>query len=371
MDSCLLHGRVRTGRPVAQEFLDRYPQSIVVFSFFSPSGYKHAEVDQVCIHKCYLPFDSRRNARRFVSMINPDAAVVVRHDVWPNHLLELSKRGIPSFLIDASISDERLKEARRNAVFMRPVYKLFTEICTVNDEQTARFADLYPGLPRLQACGDTRYDRVLERANIKSAVESIRAVTDFRYDTTLVAGSTWPSDEKIILQAVIDVCRREKQFSCIIAPHEINPQHIDELLHRFSRQNIKARKLSAPDNAPDVIQVLIIDRIGLLANLYAFGQMAYVGGAFGPGIHNVLEPAAHASFVLFGPRHTNSPEPQALIDFGGARMITQGEHMKAELKALITNISQVRQAGRKARKFVQQHAGAQRKTIDRIEENLR
>ena len=362
-------GEFEQGLPVAKEMLRRYPKVMIVFSFFSPSGFEHAFVEPP-FYKCYLPFDSKQNANRFVSMIQPDAALIIRHDIWPNHLRELLKRGIPSFLLDASISDERRRQTQRLAFAMQPVYQLFTEVCTVNREQISRFADIYPGIKALQSCGDTRYDRVLQRARETSKIDPIQSLLSFPRKSTLVAGSTWPSDESIILKPIIETCQQNNQFRCVLAPHEISELHINDLLQTFSEHQIKAVRLAELEHADADMQILVIDRIGLLANLYALGQTAFVGGAFGPGIHNVLEPAAHASYVLFGPRYTNSPEPEFLIRFGGGCVIRNSDDMKQALLSMLDNHRTVYQAGQKARAFVQSEAGAARKTVDRIDKYL-
>lgn len=357
-------GEFEQGKPVIDEILSRLVNAYVLVTFFSPSGYEHVRETRDRMAISYLPFDSSRSVRRFLDLVQPDINLVVRHDIWPNFQWNMQKRGIPSLLIDASISDKRLKDVRWLKPLYRNVYDTFSAICAVSDKQKKRLDKIY-SKKSIYTCGDTRYDRVSERASQLIKIKHLAGSGLFIKQKCLVAGSTWPSDEKHLLPAIEDAVNHDDEFKVIIAPHEISTEHVGKIAGFFQRRDVRVRLLTDFENG-DVapFRILLIDRIGILANLYTLGSMAFVGGGFGPGIHNVLEPAAHGSAVFFGPRHQNSPEPGQLLEHGGAILVETTQQTKDVLMTFLKDDSKVTSIGNRAKNFVEKNIGASRRTVD-------
>jgi len=357
-------GEYEQGKPVIDEILSRTPNAYVLVTFFSPSGYEHVRESRERVAISYLPFDSRRSVQRFLNLVQPNVGLVVRHDIWPNFQWTMQARGIPSMLIDASISDRRLKDISWLKPLYRNVYSTFSAVCAVSDEHKTRIQKIY-SKDSLYTCGDTRYDRVYERATKLLKIKHLVGSELFIKHKCLVAGSTWPSDEKHVLPAIEEALHQDDEFKAVIAPHEISKEHLEHIVTFFQSRNFNVSLLSdfEKENITD-FHVLIIDKIGILANLYALGSIAFVGGGFGPGIHNVLEPAAHGCAVFFGPRHKNSPEPGQLLEHSGATFVESTQQTKNMLMSFLKDVSKANSIGNQAKNFVEKNIGASRRTVD-------
>ena len=340
-------------------------------TLFSPSVYDHVTLEQPRVICSYLPLDSVRQAKRFLNRIKPAIHITIRHDIWPNYQWLLNKYSIPSLLVDASISDERWNTVKKWPLLFRQLHATFDAICTVSELNSERFSQIYAHPERICVCGDTRYDRVYERAFETEKIESIRKQWPYAAEKCLIAGSTWPGDEKVIFPAIIDALKTDQHAAFIVAPHETTSEHVEHIITSFRQVDLFAVTLSQfEQESVTNARVLVIDRIGLLANLYALGAIAYVGGGFGAGVHNVLEPAAHGCVIAFGPRHLNSPEAKIMVTQQVGTPVFNSQEFFAFLREALKGASHIALRVQQTRQFVQENMHASQRTADVIEQYI-
>ncbi len=363
-------GEFEQAKPIVQALRRRIPQARVVLSFFSPSGFEPAQKYKDADLITWLPLDSYRQTKAFVDILDPSVHLIIRHDIWPNLQWQLQRRAIPSLLVDASLTPQRLRTIRIFRGWIRPVYASFREVLVTAAENIRHFQWIYPWPERISSCGDTRYDQVNQRALETGKIEFLQESGRFSRELCMVVGSSWPSDEKVILPALISALQRYPDFRLIIAPHETTEEHLRGIETQLAAAGIIWVRLADFSATGAPFQVLLIDHIGLLANLYALGQLAFVGGGFGPGIHNILEPAAHSCAVCFGPRHINSLEAVDLIQRGGGTALTTTEEMSSLLSRFLEDGAEIRKSGEQARALVQENLGASERVVDAILRHL-
>jgi 3-deoxy-D-manno-octulosonic-acid transferase len=360
-------GEFEQAKPVIQRIKEKFSQSVVVVSLFSPSVFDHVDDFPGADVICYMPFDSRRQSRRFIDTIRPDVAVMVRHDLWPNHLYQLKEKGIPAVLINGSIRSTHGWRFRFLVPFYRFLYRCFSLILTVSKETKDICESHRLATGPIEIVGDTRYDQVIHRAQeAEKMVASLGRLKGNR--KTFVMGSTWPSDEVVLLDAIDRLCQKGKSVWYVIVPHEPLDEHVTQIEQRVSDLGLRACLLSEIDSgkAKDC-DVLIVDRVGILASLYALGDLSFVGGGFGAGIHNVLEPAALGKAVFFGPRCQNSYEAGLLQNRGVGFIVRDGEALYQHLFSLLNNADRLKEIEAKATQVVQENAGATYRIVDHLE----
>ncbi|HPG38352.1 MAG TPA: glycosyltransferase N-terminal domain-containing protein [bacterium] len=365
-------GEFEQSRPIIDEIRKRMPDTQIILSLFSPSAYDNIRIEDKKIFISYLPMDSYLDTKKFIRIIAPDVALTVRHDIWPNFQWQLKRLKIPALLVDGSITDKRknLYSFFRNPI--RSVMETYSWILTVSQESSERFEKIYSDKSRIQYTGDTRYDRVYQRSRDNSRIEFLQQSGFFDRENTFVAGSTWPSDEKILYPALLKMMTQNNNFKLIIAPHEPSVDHVQAIENFFAKNQLAVERLSRlKSGEPWSFRALVIDKIGLLANLYSLGRLAFVGGGFGPGVHNVLEPAAHGCAVFFGPRYNVSVEPQLLIDSNGACSIASENEADDILKLLIIDPARLKTMGDEAQKFILDNMGASTRIVDIVEQYLK
>lgn len=360
-------GEFEQAKPIIQELKERFPKCVVIVSFYSPSGLEHVG-DQINIDcLCYLPFDSKTEARRFISMVHPDVAILIRHDFWPNHLYELKKQQIPSMLVNCSIHYHLyLRWPFIKNVFYY-LYHMFDLICTVSVESKTVLEKFGFNESIVKIVGDTRYDQVVKRAaEAERIVAPLRKVKGDRKG--LVAGSTWPADENIIYEALHQLNHFQKRLWVVLVPHEPSIERINQIKEHLENFNIQYCCFSElKEKQSNFCQVLIVDRIGILASLYALGEISYVGGGFGIGIHNVLEPAALGNVVIFGPRCHNSYEAGQLQKRGVGFVVKNTDDLYQQLHTFLEKPSRLKELGIRATQLVSDNVGATQRIVDHIE----
>ncbi|NIA31232.1 MAG: hypothetical protein GWP06_15150 [Actinobacteria bacterium] len=358
-------GEFEQGKPVIEEFKKHFPQGQVVLSFFSPSGYEHVRVNDDKIIITYLPIDSYWHARKFIDIVNPAIACVIRHDIWPNFQWRLRKCNIPSFLIDASISDEKRKVYKFFAFLYRIVYSTFTNVFAVSDKNALLLKSVYPWPDRLIAVGDTRYDQVGYRTCETGKIDPLLKAGYFDINTTMVAGSTWTTDNEHLLPALQQILHEFPDFKVVIVPHELTPQNVNNILVFFQKAGVAIERYSQLGPSGNWnFRILLVDAFGLLANLYALGKLAYIGGGFGLGVNSVLEPAAYGCSVFFGPRHLNVIEAKALKDRGGALVIHNQTEIEQVIRDFLNDPGSGEQRGQIAKKMIVENIGASKKVLE-------
>lgn len=365
-------GEFEQARPLIERLKANGERRKVVVTFFSPSGYEARKNYPHADAVLYLPFATRRKAKRFLESLQPSLAIFVKYEFWPAYLRELKKRDIPTYSISAIFRPTQ----RFFHWYGKSALKLlhcFTHIF-VQDEASRRLLAEH-GVHECSVAGDTRFDRVNEVLAATRERQDARLLPIAQFveeaPQVIVAGSTWPEDE-VLLEEYIEDCRLKNEecgVKLILVPHEINEEHLHAIFQRFKGRFVKYSDISAmPSNLSRVnilrrAQVMVIDTIGLLSSIYQFGQVAYIGGGFGEGIHNTIEAAVYGVPVVFGPNCRHFREALGLIDAGAARSIKNYAELEA---AFTTALEQHETIGAKASEYVQSELGATDKIYNKL-----
>ena len=359
-------GEFEQAKPLIAKIKERFPQGSVSVRIFSPSVLDNVRECPGGDYVCYIPFDSKKKAHRFISIIRPDVAIMVRHDLWPNHLCELKKQGIPSVLVNCSVRPPSDYRFPLIILLNRFLYRYFDLILTVSPE--SKILCETHGLARgsVDVVGDTRYDQVIRRANeAEQIVAPLRELKGKRMG--FVMGSTWPSDEEVLLDALVRLYKKDIKVWVVLVPHEPIEERLIQIEQQISGLGFRTYRLSdvETDESRDG-DVLIVDRVGMLASLYALGELSFVGGGFGPGIHNVLEPAAQGKIVFFGPRCKNSYEAGLLDRRGVGIIVNNGDELFQHLYSLLNDTRRMIELGKTAARIVEENAGATQRIVDHL-----
>lgn len=344
---CASLGEFEQGRPLIEKLKNESPEYKVVLTFFSPSGYEIRKNYSFADYVCYLPADTPRNSRKFVSILNPALAIFVKYEFWYNYILRLDSAKIPLYLISGIFRPEQAF-FRWYGVFFRKMLFRFTHIF-VQDEKSE---DLLKkaGLKNVSVAGDTRFDRVMQ---IAGSAKDIPQIDLFRNgEKVLLAGSSWPQDEEIIAGYIN---RYPENLKWIFAPHEIDKPNIDRLERLFS---VRTVRFSAFTEESASARVMIIDNIGMLSSAYKYAFKAAIGGGFGKGIHNILEAACWGIPVVFGPNYRNFREANDLIRLNGARSYRNFGEFSRIVDSWIIDSGSYQAAARSAASYVKENAGA-------------
>ncbi|MCB0534140.1 MAG: 3-deoxy-D-manno-octulosonic acid transferase [Lewinellaceae bacterium] len=365
-------GEFEQGRPIIEAFRERHPDWQIVLSFFSPSGfavrknYPHADF------VCYLPADTPRNARDFLNIIQPDLVIFVKYEFWANILFELKRRATPTLLVSALFRPGQ-PFFKWYGGFWRQILRCFEHIFAQN-EYAARLLR-QTGFDNITVAGDTRIDRVLRLAEqVQKNAVAERFLEDSGATTqppavsaesmTLIAGSTWPADEALLLPLLNDPAFAALHI--IIAPHEPSEKHLAQLTAQLTQPYLRYSACANGEAIPGSMRVLLIDNVGLLNNLYAYGRVAYIGGGFGKGIHNTLEPAAFGLPILFGPKYEKFEEARQFVARGGAFPVHNAVELAGTLRKL-QDPEVYTEASRAVKAFLEENRGATNTVLQYLE----
>jgi len=353
---CASLGEFEQGRPVIEKLRSEYPEYKILLTFFSPSGYEirkdYVGVDYVF----YLPLDSRKNAREFIKVVNPVFAVFVKYEFWYHYFNTLEKAGIPAYVISANFREKQHFFAWYGKWF-RKILSMSTHIFVQNEFSLSLLNSV--GIRNASVSGDTRFDRVLE---IAANPEEIPLVRSFkRNGKVLVAGSTWRDDERLLVRLV-----NESGFDLkyIIVPHEINEAHISRLVEELQPETVRLSE--ADDESAANAGVLIVDSVGLLSGVYQYGNIAYIGGGFGAGIHNILEPAAYGQPVIFGSNFGKFREAIELMEKGGAFTIGNYIELLERVNFLLRDEMILMMASEVSKNYIRMNSGASKRILGQI-----
>lgn len=361
---CASLGEFEQGRPVLEKLKEKYPEAMIIISFFSPSGYEirknYAPADIVC----YLPLDTAYNAKRFIDIIKPTLVLWIRYEFWMHFLNELKQRNITLLLISGLLKDPSYF-ARFYNTYRRKLYDAFTHFFVQTEDSAIQFRNM-GYTDRVSISGDTRFDRVIEIAN---QFESILPVATFcKGHRVLVAGSTWTEDEEELMHYV----RVNRDTRFIIAPHETDIENIRDLQKEFPRSILYSELVAKEimDNLPDGVNTLIIDNVGMLSRLYHYADITYVGGGFGDdGLHNILEAAVYGKPVFFGPVYDGHYEAVDMEAAGGAISVENALELEAKMNELWNDAALLKQKGEAAKHYVYEKAGATEQILSYIYKN--
>ena len=354
---CASLGEFEQGRNLIEEIKSRNPDIHILLSFFSPSGFEIRKDYTLADYVCYLPLDTPSNARIFLEAIHPALAFFVKYELWLNMLSELEKRSIPTILISARLDKKSPFLTSIFAPLYRKVFRSFRHIFT-QDEQTQQLLLPFCMPEQLSLSADTRFDRVLANRKGFSAIPEI---ADFKGDDIcLIAGSTWPQGENLLFEAFRHFAE-QFPIKLILAPHEIKSDRITAWEEKFP--NISLR-FSQIDQLNPLHRILWIDNIGMLSRLYHYADIAYVGGAFGSGLHNILEAATFGCPLIIGPNHHKFPEAAELIQYGGCRSVSNVQECIAVLENLLKSPQHRAEIRRINTAYIDQRAGATQQIYD-------
>lgn len=349
---CASLGEFEQGRPVIEAYKATKPDAKILVTFFSPSGYEirknYAGADVVA----YLPFDSRRNARLFLDMVQPEKAVFVKYEYWYYFLSGLNQRKVPTYLISAIFRPAQ-PFFRWYGGFYRKMLTRFTQMYVQNEDSAVLLRSIRAD--NFEVAGDTRFDRVMQVAQTAKKVDVVEAFANGK--PLMVAGSTWPQDETLLLAFIKNY---SGDYKFVLVPHEVTPSHIAALERMIA---VPYALFSKEDALIADKNVLVIDTIGLLSSAYRYANIAYIGGGFGVGIHNTLEAATYGIPVLWGPNYLKFHEAIGLAQAGGGFPVNDIGALTKVLNQLLNDNALRIHAGEAARCFVQNNGGATDKVL--------
>ena len=359
-------GEFEQGRPLMERIRKDYPQYKILLTFYSPSGYEVRKNYEGANIICYMPVDTRLNAIRFLRLVRPVMAFFIKYEFWSNFLHILKHRNIPTYSVSSIFREDQVFFKWYGRSYAG-VLKCFTRFFVQNEESKRLLEGI--GITAVDVVGDTRFDRVLQ---IKEAAKQLPICEAFRTGVAssqsaevphhdfkvFVAGSSWPPDENIF----IPFFNEHKDWRLLIAPHVIAEEHLKLILSLIKGKKVVRYTQTTPEEAAEA-DVLIIDCFGLLSSMYNYGDVAYIGGGFGVGIHNTLEAAVWNMPVIFGPNNKKFQEAQGLLKSGGGFEINTDEDFSGLMSSLMNDETFLKQAGDKAGAFVAHLAGATDKVL--------
>ena len=348
-------GEFEQGRPLIERIRQEYPQYKILQTFFSPSGYEVRKNYEGADIVCYLPMDTPGNAKKFINLVNPCMVFFVKYEFWKNYLNTLYNKGVPVYSVSSIF--------RPNQIFFRwygkgyqQVLRTFEHLFVQNEESKKLLANI--GVMNTTVVGDTRFDRVLD---ICAAAKQLPLVQKFKGDAlTFVAGSSWGPDEDIFIKYY----NAHPEMKLIIAPHVVNDSHMKEIVSKLQRPCI--RYTQATEENVQQADCLIIDCYGLLSSIYRYGEISYIGGGFGVGIHNVLEAAVYGIPVIFGPNNKKFREAQHLLANKGGFEVNGYEDFEVLMDKFLTDEAYLQASGQAAGDYVKNNSGAMEKIMDYV-----
>lgn len=366
---CASVGEFEQGRPVLEALKTKHPAMPVLLTFYSPSGYEARKDFPLATHVEYLPADGGTNARRFLDLVQPKAVLWVKYEFWHHWLQALKQRGTPVFLVSAIFRKEQ-PFFRWYGATHRDMLKCFAQLFVQDEASRDLLATI--GVDNVIVSGDTRFDRVAE---IADANEDLPIAAGFKgAGPVIISGSTWPSDEAMLLEAFAS---RKHSPKCVIVPHELDADHLKAIETKFPKPLAHWSELEGAAQAnilgtlgQRASATLLVDRMGLLARLYKYADISYVGGGFGDGIHSLLEAAAWGKPVIFGPKHHKFAEAKGLIEAGGGFEVKDASELRAVLNKLLDDPNALAGASRNAGNYVRERVGATERVVRAISPTL-
>jgi len=352
---CSSLGEFEQGRPVIEKMREVSPEKKILLTFYSPSGYEIRKDFPGVDYIFYLPLDTRKNARKFIHIVHPEKVYFIKYEYWFHFLKELEITQTNTFLISAIFRKDQVFFKWYGKWFRR-MLKSFNHLFVQDDNSIQILSRI--GITNVTVSGDTRFDRVFSIAGKAKQYPGIEAfVSDKR---TLVMGSTWPGDEEILIRYINE---SKLQLKYIIAPHEVHEANIRRIETRVEKNTLRYTGLE--NSEPEKADVLIIDTIGILSSVYQYGTVAYIGGGFGKGIHNILEAATFGLPIIFGPQFSRFKEAHDLINSGGAFSVSDYNEFLQILTSLLTGENTLKPASELARNYVISSKGATEKIVSK------
>ena len=368
-------GEFLQARPVMDLLAGRHGDSVqIALTFFSPSGMNYFEKhdrsarNPAIVFVDYLPLDTISNVRFCLETLKPDLIVYVKFDLWPNLILEAGNSGIPQILVSGTLSPSSKRLSGPARRFYGSLYSTLDAIAAISDEDAERFSRHLGKDTEIITAGDTRFDQVCQRIDTSTVRISEAVLADER--DLIIAGSTWPRDEAIVIPGFAKIIAKGPGTSMIVAPHEPTESRLAEIEKSLEENGLRSIRLSALETWDAETPVIVADGVGYLAELYRAGNIAYVGGSWTTGVHNVMEPAVLGLPVFFGPKIDNSWEAGMLVRLGAGKVVNSPEEFTREAKALLDDKALLDSLGEKASGFIRGSCGAAPRCLDLIERSI-
>ncbi len=352
-------GEFEQGRPVIEAYKEKFPDTKILLTFFSPSGYEIRKNYQGADYIFYLPPDFPGYAKRFISIVNPKAVYFIKYEFWYHYLNELRKRQIPCYIFSAIFRPNQLF-FKSYGGFYRKMLKAFTHFFVQNKASKQLLQEI--GFTNVDVVGDTRFDRVYTIAQQAKQLPELENFSNNRL--VLIAGSTWPKDEEHIIRYINTT---QKGYKYIIAPHEVDENHIKNITAQIKKSWVRYTQ-STPETIANS-EVLIIDCIGILSSLYRYGDIAYIGGGFGRGIHNTLEAATFGLPIIFGPNYQKFQEAKDLLQLNAAISYNTYNQLETTLNRFDEDTTARTQSGKASKIYVEQKCGASSQILEQTTKN--
>ena len=361
---CASLGEFEQGRPVLKGLMEKYPNTFIAITFFSPSGYEIAKNDKDFRHVYYIPMDSPSNAKELLDIFTPDVVLWVKYEYWYYYLKEIKRRNIPLLLISGVYQNTQVF-FKWYGSFYRKMLECFSHFFLQNISSKEQLQKLIVK-EKIDVSGDTRCDRVINIAENFAEVDGIANFCENK--KVIVAGSTWEDDEAEWTHFV----KTHPEIKFIIAPHQIDEENLADVKKEFPGSLFYSEWIEAPppQKFAEMIHCIIIDNIGMLSRLYKYATITYVGGGFGyNGLHNILEAAVYGKPVIFGPEYEKNFEAAELIDCSGAISIGNPLELEKVVNSLLNNEDETKTRGIAAKNYVYDNAGASQKIMEYIQKN--
>ena len=357
-------GELEQAKPLIEAIKD---ETQIVLTYFSPSVHPNVAKYPHFDAAVYLPLDTSRNAERLIQLIKPSLLIFSKFDIWPNLVWCASKHRVPIILIAGTLHAKSKRLAPIARSFFKSVQRHLAVHCVISDDDAQRFRRICPPYARIEVTGDTRFDRVYQHAVAVNADVEFFPGQSTLQRLILIAGSTYLADEQVLLEAYNLLRQDSPQHlpHLILVPHEPTAERIGEIRTQLDRLGFSWRCFSDLREGADLSQIdtIVIDTVGLLARLYRLGDIAFVGGSFHGSVHNVMEPAAMAKPILFGPTIHNAYEAYLLRDRGAARLTNNAQEMAEVLKELLSDVNLCTQMGQTGKKVIEENLGAAERTL--------
>lgn len=353
---CASLGEFEQGRPIIEKYKLQNPNSKILLTFFSPSGYEIRKNYEGADLIIYLPFDSKKNAKRLLSELNITKAIFVKYEFWHHYLSALKKNNIPAYIVSA-IFREKQTFFKWYGGWYRKMLSCFKSLFVQNEASKALLSTI--GVDNVVVAGDTRFDRV---ADIVKQAKDLPEIAQFKDDkTVVVGGSTWPKDEELLIPFIN---KDKTNTKYIIAAHEVHESHIKSICEALEVSYVRYTQMQKDELASS--KVLVIDTIGVLSSAYRYGEIAYIGGGFGVGIHNTLEAATYGLPVLFGPNYHKFQEAVELVSEGAAYPIQNINELSKQLSTFLSDKVVLETSSEAAANYVSTNTGATELILSQI-----
>jgi len=353
-------GEYEQGLPVLEKLRSDYPTHKIVLTFFSPSGYEVKKDTSSADVIVYLPMDTLSNSKKFLELVKPELAIFVKYEIWPNYLYGLKRGNIPVVLVSAIFS-KRQVFFKWYGGFMRKSLGTITHFFVQNKTSRQLLNSL--GHTNISVSGDTRFDRVAKITEQDNYLDFMQSFKGGYF--CFVAGSSWPEDEKILVDCINSSTLPIKY---VIAPHNIKRPHIQELKKNISKKSVCYSEIGKSKLSH--FEVLIVDAIGLLTKIYSYADVAYVGGGFATGLHNTLEPATFGIPVIIGPQYGGFKEAEDLVAKKGICVISNGLEFKKLMGRFVTDVNFRKETGNINDNYIKENVGSAREIMDWVKDHL-